>query len=98
MTEEGQVDVISTETLRYELEGRFHTAEAELGKYHLSVRWEPTPRVARVGAMLDGYDWDRRLSALRILRAFEREHADDFALEYDILPLEAVTSEEFAEA
>lgn len=90
--------MISTETLRYELEGRFHDAEEAVGKFYISVRWEPTPRIARVGAMLDHYDWDSRMNAIKILRSFEREHSDDFALEYDIVPLEAVTDEGFSES
>lgn len=90
--------MISSESLRYELSGRFLEAASELGKTHVSVRYEPAPRVARIGLMLDRYDWDNRMQAIRLLRKFEAEHADEFAIEYDVLPLEAVNDVEFAEA
>lgn len=87
----------SRSSLQYELEGRFNGLPAEVGKHHLSVRWEAAPQVVRVGAMIENYDWETRMAVLRILRAFERDHADEFAVEYDIVPLEAVT-DAFAEA
>ena len=90
--------MISAETLRYELEGRVAEAASSLGKTHLSVRWEPAPRIARVGWMLDHYDWDSRMEAIRLLRRFEREHTDEFAIEYDVVPLEPVLDEAYAEA
>ena len=90
--------MVSASTLQYELAGRFQGIAKDAGKLHLSVRWEPVPRIARVGAMLEHYDWNNRMSAIRVLRDFEREHADEFALEYDIVPLEAVLDESFAEA
>lgn len=90
--------MISVETLTYELDGRFRNLEPSVGKYHLSLRWEPAPAVVRVGAMLEAYDWDNRMKALRMLREFAQAHADEFALEYDIVPLEAVTNPEYAEA
>mgnify|MGYP007071123712 CR=1 FL=1 len=90
--------MVTSETLKYELQGRFLEAQHELGKSHVSVRYEPVPRVARVGVMLDEYDWDHRLDSIRILRKFEAQHADEFAIEFDILPLEAVTDETYAEA
>ncbi|SDI79870.1 hypothetical protein SAMN05444157_0212 [Frankineae bacterium MT45] len=94
--EEGPI-VISTATLQYELEGRFAKLEIET-KNHVSIRWEPAPAIVRVGFMLDDYTWENRLSVLEMLLAFERDHADEFALEFDIVPLEPVQSDEFAEA
>lgn len=87
----------SRQSLQFELEGRFNDLDPQVGKHHLSVRWEPTPQIVRVGAMIEHYDWDNRLAVLKLLRAFESDHADDFAVEYDILPIEAVT-DDFAEA
>jgi hypothetical protein len=88
--------MVSAATLQYELAGRFD--ELEVGKTHLSVRWEPAPGIARVGAMIERYDWDNRMSAIRALLAFQSQHADEFAVEFDVLPLDAVQSDDFAEA
>lgn len=90
--------VMNMDSLRFELDGRFQAVAREIGKVHISVRFEPLPAVARVGAMLENYDWDNRMRTLRVLREFERVHVDEFALEYDIVPLEAVTDATFAEA
>ncbi len=90
--------MVTVKTLEFELSGRFQEIADTVGKRHLSVRWEPAPRIARVGAMLENYDWDTRMAAIEVLRAFEREHEDEFALEYDVVPLEAVTDESYAEA
>jgi hypothetical protein len=90
--------MISAASIQYELQGRFNDLADEVGKHHLSVRWESGPRIVRIGAMVENYDWEHRMSVLRSLRAFERDHADEFAVEYDILPLEAVNDEAFAEA
>ena len=84
------------ENARYELDGRFR--EADLGKTHISVRFEPDARILRVGAMLDEYTWDNRMATIRALLAFERDHADDFAVGFDIVPLDAVVDETFASA
>lgn len=89
-------DVITRETIRYELEGRL--AGLSVGKTHLSVRYEPAPRIARVGACLHEYNWDNRMAVLESLLSFEQDHADEFAVEFDIVPLEAVADEAFAEA
>lgn len=82
--------------VRYELEGRF--AEAAVGKTHISVRFEPGARIARVGIMLDQYTWDNRMKAIETLMQFERDHCDELAIDFDILPLESVTDESFASA
>lgn len=89
--------MISPSTLQFELAGRV----AELGldtKNHISVRWEPGPAIVRVGLMIDDYTWDNRMRAIEMLLAFERDHADEFAIEFDILPLAPAQSDEFAEA
>lgn len=82
--------------IKYELEGRF--AESGIGKSHLSVRYESGARVARVGACLDDYTWESRKSAIAIMTQFERDHATEFAVEFDIVPLGAVNDEAFADA
>lgn len=96
MVTEGGSPMITAESVRYELVGRFE--ELDLGKTHLSVRYEPGPRIVRVGACLERYDWDNRMAAIEALATFERDHADEFALEFDVIPLEAVRDEDFAEA
>jgi hypothetical protein len=95
MEQEG-TRMISVQTLHYELVGR--VADLGLGtKHHISVRWEAGPAIVRVGLMIDEYNWDNRMKVLAMLLSFERDHADEFALEFDILPLEPVQSDEFAE-
>lgn len=89
--------MITAESIQYELYGRFDDLAEAVGKHHLSVRWESAPRVARVGAMLENYDWDSRMKAIEVMYDFQKTHADEFAVEYDILPLDAVTDESFAE-
>lgn len=83
------------ENLLYELTARFADVA---GKTHLSLRWEPGPRIVRVGACLDAYTWDTRQAAIETLLKFETDHADEFALEFDVVPLDAVNDEQFAEA
>jgi hypothetical protein len=83
------------ENLLYELTARFADVT---GKTHLSLRWEPGPRVVRVGACLDDYTWETREKAIETLLQFEADHVDEFALEFDVVPLDAVNDEEFAEA
>jgi hypothetical protein len=95
--EQGVPPMISVQTLRFELAGR--VADLWLGtKNHISVRWEPAPAIVRVGLMIDDYTWDNRMRVLQMLLAFERDHADEFALEFDIVPLAPVQSDDFAEA
>lgn len=89
--------MISTQTLQFELAGRVADLGLE-GKHHISVRWEPSPAIVRVGLMIDDYTWETRMRALEMLLGFERDHADEFALEFDIVPLAPVQSDDFAEA
>lgn len=89
--------VTSRQTLEFELAGRFEQLGMET-KNHISVRWEKAPAVVRVGFMISDYTWENRLRVLRMLTEFERDHADEFAVEYDICPLEPVKDESFAEA
>lgn len=88
--------MITRETILAELEDRF--AEVPVGKTHLSVRYESGPRIARVGACLARYEWDTRMEAIKTLLDFERAHTDEFAVEFDVVPLDAVVDENFAEA
>lgn len=90
--------MISAESVKYELVGRFEPIASALGKTHLSVRWEPGARIVRVGACIEQYTWDARMAALRALLDYEEAHADELALEFDIVPLEAVQDEGYAKA
>ena len=94
MAEETSV-AATRENLLYELTARFATVT---GKAHLSLRWEPGPRIVRVGACLDNYTWETREQAIATLLNLESDHADEFALEFDVVPLDAVNDEAFAEA
>jgi hypothetical protein len=89
---------ISTETLQFELHGRLDDLLPTVGKNHISVRWEPQARIARLGIMIDEYTWDNRMLVLERLLDFETSHKDDFAIEFDIVPLQAVQDEAFADA
>ena len=97
MEQGGGTSVISVQTLHYELVGRMADLALET-KSHISVRWEPAPAIARVGLMIDDYTWDNRMKVLDMLLSFERDHSDEFALEFDIVPLAPVQSDEFADA
>jgi hypothetical protein len=90
--------MITEDTLKFELEGRLHRLLPETGKTHLSVRWEAGPRIVRAGVCIDHYTWETRMLVLETMLAFESDHADEWSLEFDIFPLEAVQDEEFAEA
>jgi hypothetical protein len=69
----------------------------EEGKRHVSLRWEPGLGVALVVVMVAGYTWDTRMNVLRLLLDFERAHADELSVDFDILPLEAVNDAADAE-
>jgi hypothetical protein len=85
------------ESLQYELRGRFDVL-GDVLKSHLSVRWESGPAIVRVGACIEPYTWDGRMQAIEALVDFERDHHDDFAVVFDVIPLQAVNDAEFAEA
>jgi hypothetical protein len=89
--------MISVETLKFELHGRLDDLLPTVGKTHVSVRWEPLARIVRVGVSIDDYDWDHRMAVLERLLAFEDAHRDEFALEFDIIPLMAIEDDSFAE-
>jgi hypothetical protein len=97
MDERESQPMISRESLAYELRGRLNELADATGKVHLSVRWEPRPQIVRVGACLENYTLDSRNAVLDRLLAFEHDHADEFGLEFDIIPLEGVQDDEFAE-
>lgn len=90
--------MITVDSLRYELSGRFRDVPDVPEKHHLSLRWEPAPRIVRVGACIEPYNWDTRMATLDALLEFEAAHADEFAVDFDIVPLHAVNDVEFAEA
>lgn len=81
--------------LRYELERQVRAVD--IGKTYISVRFEPNAKIARVGACIANYDWETRDKVLDALLDFEDGHSDDFTLEFDILPLDAVTDSTYAE-
>lgn len=85
----------TVDALKYELEGRL----ADLGtKKHLSVRYEPGPRIARVGVAIAEYSWAMRDRVIDVMLAFEDEHRDELAVEFDVIPLEAMNDVSFAQA
>lgn len=84
----------TAQAYRYEIEGRLRDLDL---KTHVSVRYEPGPSVVRIGVCVDGYDWDRRAAVIDRLLAFEYDHADELAVEFDVFPLEAVNDAEYAE-
>lgn len=88
MTEEPTI-MAMRENVEFELAGRFR--DLGLGKTHISVRYEPEGRIVRVGACITNYNWDTRDKVLDALLEFEDSHAGEFSLEFDIVPLEAVT-------
>src|SRR5687767_4268224 len=79
------------------LKGELDDALRTLGKYHLSVRWEPGPQIARVGVCVDDYSWNVREEVLRRVLAVEQAHAAELAIEVDIVPLDNVNTTGFAE-
>jgi hypothetical protein len=83
------------DNVKYEIDGRFK--DLGLGKTHLSVRYEPDSRVVRVGACIADYTWEKRSQVIDTLLDFEDSHAGEFALEFDVLPLEAVTDPAYVE-
>lgn len=89
--------MITTETLRYELDGRLAALDADLGKRYISVRWEPGPKIVRVGACIGEFTWDNRMKTIRALLDFERAHADEFAVDFDVIPHSSVVDDAFAE-
>jgi hypothetical protein len=89
--------MISTETLRYELDGRLAALNADLGKLYVSVRWEPGPQIVRVGACISEFTWDNRMKVISVLLDFERDHADEFAVDFDVIPHDSVVDDAFAQ-
>lgn len=84
------------ENVRYELDGRL--TEAGLGKRHLSVRFEPGPRIVRAGIALHEYTWDNRMAVIQTVLDLEDSHQDEFAVEFDVIPLEALNDADHAVA
>lgn len=82
--------------IRHELSSRF--ADAGLVKSHLSLRFEPGPRIVRLGACIEPYNLATRGAILDRIIAFESDHDDDFAVDFDIVPLIPVTDPDHAEA
>lgn len=89
--------VPSVESLKYEVMGRLRDLEPALGKTHLSARWEPTTRIARLGVCIENYTWELREDIVSRLVALQMDHQSDFALEFDVIPVEGVRDDEYAE-
>ena len=94
MAEESAMAVV--ENVKFELEGRFEGLD--LGKRHISVRYEPGPRLVRVGACIANYTWETQESVMDALLDFEESHADDFAVEFDVIPIDGITDQLYDEA
>lgn len=90
--------MISVDTIKYEASGRLRLIEESLGKVHLSVRWESLARIARLGVCIENYTWETRMAVIEKMVEFERHHADDFGIEFDVVPLHAVQNDQFAQA
>lgn len=89
--------MITVESLKFELHQRLDDLLPVVGKTHPSVRWEPIARIVRVGIAIDDYTWDNRMAVLERLLEFEAAHKDEFALEFDIIPLHAIEDSGFAQ-
>ncbi len=83
------------ENVAFELEGRLKPLT--LGKKHISVRYEPDTRIVRVGACIADYSWETRDQVIDVLLDFEDSHEGEFAVEFDVVPLEAVVDPQYAE-
>lgn len=97
MTDMGD-GVVEVDTLKFDMNRRLDDLLPIIGKKHVSIRWEPQARIVRLGVMIDSYTWDNRMAVLDRVLAFEADHKDEFALDFDIFSLGAVEDEAFAEA
>lgn len=86
--------MLTLELLRAEIE---HLLTEVPTKKHVSVRWEPAPGVCRVGVAVHDYSWETRDAVIDRLLAFEDAHVGEVAVEFDVIPLEAVNTVGFAE-
>lgn len=85
----------TVDVLKSELEERL----SDLGtKKHVSVRYEPGPHIARVGVAVADYTWATRDRVIDVMLAFEDAHSEDLAVEFDVIPLEAMNDATFAQA
>lgn len=92
----GGDEVAEVDAIKHELNGRL--MDVDVGKTHISVRYESGPRIVRVGACIGTYNWDNREKVLDRLVDFMHDHAEDYSVEFDIVPLDAVVDPEYAEA
>lgn len=88
----------SIDSIKFELDARMQEIASDIGKYDLSIRWEPMGRIARVGFLVQHYEWAARMRVIEVAAAFQRAHLDDFALDFDVVPFDAVNDVTFAEA
>jgi hypothetical protein len=83
------------ENVEFELDGRLRALA--LGKRHISVRYEPVSKTVRIGACISNYNWETRDQVIDVLLDFEDSHEAEFSVEFDVVPLEAVTDPHYAE-
>lgn len=95
---QGDGSSVNIDSVRYELEGRMQEISREVGKFDLSLRWEPMGRIVRVGFLIQNYQWATRLRVIELVTAFQQDHLDDFAVDFDVIPFDSVLDTEFAEA
>lgn len=91
-------EMTNVDSIRYEIEGRMLEISNDVGKFDLSIRWEPMARIARVGFLVQNYEWAARMKVVEVATAFQNDHLDDFAVDFDVIPYESVLDSEFAEA
>ena len=72
---DGGETVLTVDNISFELKGRL--GDLDLGKQHLSVRYESGPKIVRVGACIERYDWDHRSAVIDALLAYEADDYDD---------------------
>lgn len=83
------------ENVTFEIEGRLEPLQ--LGKKHISVRYEPDTKIVRIGACITNYNWETRDKVIQALLDFEDSHEGEFAVEFDVVPHEAVVDPEYAQ-
>lgn len=91
-------DMTNVDSIRYEIEGRMLEISSEVGKFDLSIRWESMARIVRVGFLVQNYEWAARMRVIEVATAFQNDHLDDFAVDFDVIPYESVVDSDFAEA
>lgn len=90
--------VTGIEILKCEVMDCLRDIKPDLGTMHLSARWEPAARIAHLGVCIENYTWKIHEDVIKRLVQLQLDHKDDFAVEFDVIPIEGVRDDEFAEA